>query len=138
MQALTGSELVRREKFSLRHQFLKPCDPNLVVRFGEIIGRVEALARGPPLVDVPAAGSAHGKSEGERAPLPVRMEHGLVLFRKDRPEAHHAAHVLCPVHDTSRGNSGSPVPIMLSRVTSEASCSSLQPSVPAGRSGSTR
>ena len=33
---------------------------------------------------------------------------------------------------------GNPVPIMMSRVTSSASCCSLQPSVPAGRIGSTR
>ena len=36
------------------------------------------------------------------------------------------------------GSSGSPVPIIESRVTSSASCSSLKPSVPAGRIGSTR
>ena len=36
------------------------------------------------------------------------------------------------------GGFGNPVPIMLSRVTSSASSSSLQPSVPSGRIGSTR
>ena len=38
----------------------------------------------------------------------------------------------------SFGGFGKPVPIMESRVTSSASFSSLQPSVPAGRIGITR
>ena len=71
-------------------------------------------------------------------PLPLGMKHGLVRLGLDRAEPLHAAHVLRAVHDaTSLGRFGRPVPIMLSRVTRSASFSSLQPSVPAGRIGST-
>src|SRR6185437_9591148 len=62
----------------------------------------------------------------------------LVRLRLDRTEAVHAAHVMNAVHDkASAGGFGSPVPIIESRVTSVASFSALQPSVPAGRIGST-
>ena len=43
-----------------------------------------------------------------------------------------------PFMTALRGCFGKPVPIIESRVTSSASCSSLQPSVPSGRIGSTR
>src|SRR5262249_44616346 len=56
----------------------------------------------------------------------------------DLAEAVHAAHVVHAVHRAaSPGARGSPVPIIESRVTSSASRSSLRPSVPAGRIGST-
>ena len=48
-------------------------------------------------------------------------------------EAGEAAHVVRAVHAVTM-----PVPIMALRVTISASCSSLQPSVPGGRSGITR
>src|SRR6202044_1421674 len=56
----------------------------------------------------------------------------------DFAKAVHAAHIVDAIHHaTSLGCFGRPVPIMLSRVTSAASLSSLQPSVPAGRIGNT-
>ena len=80
----------------------------------------------------------HGALQGEHAPLPLGMERRLVGLGLDLAEPVHAAHVVHAVHDaTSSGRLGRPVPIMQSRVTSAASRSSLQPSVPAGRSGST-
>ncbi len=66
------------------------------------------------------------------------MEHRLVRLGLDLAEPVHAAHVVDAVHDGAPGVFGNPVPIIESRVTSSASCSSLQPSVPAGRIGSTR
>ena len=66
------------------------------------------------------------------------VKHRLVRLGLDLAEAVHAAHVVHAVHDGAPGVLGKPVPIMESRVTSSASCSSLQPSVPAGRIGSTR
>src|ERR1700761_7086806 len=66
------------------------------------------------------------------------MEHRLIGFRLDLAEAVHAAHVVDAVHDGAPGVFGKPVPIMESRVTISASCCSLQPSVPAGRIGSTK
>src|SRR3984893_4508694 len=67
------------------------------------------------------------------------MEHRLALFRLHFAEAVHAAHVVDAVHHAaSLAGFGRPVPIMQSRVTSVASFSSLQPSLPAGRIGRTR
>ena len=77
--------------------------------------------------------------ERERARLPLRVEDGLVLLDLDRPHAVHAAHVVHAVHRLlPAGTVTCATPIIASRVTIAASCSSLQPSVPAGRSGSTR
>ena len=59
--------------------------------------------------------------------------------RSDWPEAMHAAQVVRSVHRcASVGNVTSATPIIESRVTISASCSSLQSSVPVGRSGNTR
>src|SRR3954471_18289307 len=72
------------------------------------------------------------------------MEDRLVRLDFARAETVHAAHVMDRIaHDAvsdpaSLGFCGSPVPTMLSRVTSRASCSSLHPSVPSGRIGNTR
>src|SRR2546429_8606992 len=66
------------------------------------------------------------------------MEHRLVRVRPDLAESIHAAHVMHAVHDGAPGVLGNPVPIIESRVTSSASCCSLQPSAPLGRIGSTR
>ena len=74
---------------------------------------------------------AHGEHEREHAALPAGVERRLVGLGHDRPEAVHAAHVVRAVHST-------PVPIIASRVTSPASSSSLKPSLPGGRIGTTR
>ena len=85
------------------------------------------------------AGRAHRERERERAALPLGVEDGLVGLGLDRPEAVHAAHVVDAVHDaTASGRAARPVPIIESRVTSAARSSSLQPSVPSGRIGTTR
>ena len=89
-------------------------------------------------IDVPAAMEAKRQRDGERPPLPFRMEQRVVRIGVDRPHAMHAAHVMGAVHGTLSGVLALVTPIMLSRVTSSANCSSLKPSVPAGRSGSTR
>src|SRR5262245_49594022 len=138
MQGLAGGNLVGRNEPALGHQLFEPGNPNLVIRLGEIFGWVEALPGGASLVDVPASRGGHRHGEGKGAPLPRRMEDGLVVLGDDRAEAHHAAHILCAVHASSAGDLASPVPIMLSRVTRLASCCSLQPSAPAGCSGRTR
>ena len=53
-------------------------------------------------------------------------------------EAVQAAHVVDAVHGAAPATRARPVPIMESRVTRLASFSSLQPSVPSGRIGTTR
>src|SRR5262249_53698905 len=80
----------------------------------------------------------------EHAPLPWLLEHELtVRAREWRSACKRAIDVgeLCfdRAHATApSGSSARPVPIIESRVTSPASRSSDQPSVPAGRSGRTR
>src|SRR5256885_16957740 len=67
------------------------------------------------------------------------MEHRLVLLDQDATHAVHAAHVVDAVHRSAPFGGGTfATPTIASRVTSAASCSSGQPSVPAGRSGKTR
>src|SRR4051812_29258266 len=90
------------------------------------------------MIDVPGSRVAHGALHREDAAFPGRVEHRLIRLDLDLAEAVHAAHVVNAVHHfTSLGLSGRPVPIIESRVTRSASFSSLQPSVPAGRIGST-
>ncbi len=88
-------------------------------------------------IDVPVPHRAGAERQAERALFPFGVENRLVLFRRDRTEPHLPAEILRPVHAVA-GSSASPVPIIESRVTSSASFSSLQPSVPAGRTGTTR
>src|SRR5215510_9860245 len=91
------------------------------------------------MVDIPGTSVCHGSLHSEHAALPRSVKHRLVLFDLDFAEAVHAAHIVHAVHQRfSLGFLGRPVPIMESRVTSSASFSSLQPSVPAGRIGNTR
>jgi len=89
-----------------------------------------------------AAHKGYGaKRHAECPPLPGRVEIGLVLFGRDRPETHLSAEILRPVHAgclVCCGSWASAVPIIASRLTSSASRSSLQPSVPAGGIGTTR
>src|SRR5579872_5592052 len=108
--------------------------PPLVIRGLQIDFRRKILDRRARLVDVPEPRKAHRAIQREAAAFPFFMERRLVRFRPHRPEAVHAAHVVNAVHG---GGSGSPVPTMQSRVTSVASFSSLQPSVPGGRMGTT-
>ena len=95
------------------------------------------LPRVAALVDVPETHRAGTKRQAERALFPVGVEDRLVLFRRDRAEPHLPAEIMRAVH-AAAGSSASPVPIIESRVTSSASFSSLKPSVPAGRCGTTR
>src|SRR5665213_1879795 len=116
----------------------EPEEPFLVVRDGKIFYRRHCLERGTRHIDRPQPGKSHGALHRQDAALPWRVEHRLVGFGLDRAEAVHPAHVVNRIHGAaSSGRLASPVPIMLSRVTSVASRSSLQPSVPAGRIGTT-
>ena len=93
--------------------------------------------RVPALVDIPETHRAGTKRQPQRALFPIGVEDRLVLFRRNRAKPHLSAEIVRAVHAAS-GSSASPVPIIESRVTSPASFSSLQPSVPAGRCGTTR
>src|SRR4051812_48923055 len=89
-------------------------------------------------IDVECAGGAHCAYHRQHARFPFGMKHRLVRLGLNFTKTVHAAHVVNAVHDGARGVLGNPVPIIESRVTSSASCCSLQPSVPSGRIGSTR
>ena len=88
-----------------------------------------ALSRGSPTG--PKSG---GQVESEGFGLPIGMEDRFVGLLDNRAEPVSAAHVVRTVH----GATTTSVPIIELRLTMSASCSSLQPSVPAGRIGRTR
>src|SRR5690606_35139023 len=118
-------------------------EPDLIIARSEIGRWRKALAGMPRGIEGPAPGGAHGECECEGPALPFGVEHRFVPFRHHRSEALRAAEVLGAVHEgwasaRSAGVSGRPVPIIESRVTRSASISSLQPSVPSGRIGTTR
>src|SRR5580700_473298 len=133
-----GFELRGRHKTALCDVLLHRQGPAPVVRHAEIGQRRQLLLREAGVVNVPSAGVAHGALHRQNAAFPRRMKYRFVLLGLDLTEAVHAAHVVHAVHhETSFAFFGKPVPIMLSRVISDASLSSLQPSVPEGRIGST-
>src|SRR5262249_2215966 len=135
---LARLDLLARDETALEHQRLQAREPDLVVGLAEVVFGRPVLAGEARHVDIPAAGARHCDRERAGALFPFVMEHRLVRFRLDRTETGNAAHVMRAIHQEAPGCFGNPVPIMLSRVTSSASCSSLQPSVPFGRIGSTR
>jgi len=113
--------------------------PLLVVGAGQVDRRrhlFDGVAAG---IDGPGAEDADGAAHRQHAPLPAVMKDRLIGLGLDLAEAVHAAHIVNAVHQaTSLGFFGRPVPTIESRVMSLASRSSLQPSVPAGRIGTTR
>src|SRR5262249_46000217 len=121
-----------------QHHLLERGGPQTVVAKIEILWRRDAFALEPESIEIPEFGDAGHHIEGERHALPTRVKHPLIRFGHNRPKAVHAAHVGRAIHGSSPGCLGRPVPIMLSRVTSSTSFPSLQPSVPAGRIGTTR
>ena len=128
-----------REQALLDEQGQEPFEPDFVVARSEIVRWRDAFPGVPGHVEVPASEKAASEGEGEDAPLPLDVEHRLVRLRPHRPEAVHAAEIVAPVHRfrPSAGARASPTPIIESRVTSAASSSSLMPSVPEGRRGTT-
>ena len=113
-------------------------EPDLVVAHGEIgVGRTIFRAkRDMSMLQPPGLAIASVNASVRRSHPAWKT---VRRVRHDRPESARAAHVVRAVHQIrSFGCAGSPVPIMLSRVTRSASWASLQPSVPAGRRGSTR
>src|SRR5262249_34153340 len=131
-------EFVDADEALAQQVLLHPQRPALVIGGREIDRGRQHLLRGARHVDVPGTRVGYGALHCQHASLPGGVEHRLVRLRLHRPEAVHAAHVMYAVHDDSpAGRFGWPVPIMQSRVTRSANRSSLQPSVPAGRMGTT-
>src|SRR5688572_9325877 len=117
-----------------QQRLLGDVDPLLVVGLRQIEIRPQRLAQIAEPVDGETGGEGHDLQETAGPALPCLMKRRLVAFGVDCAEPVHAAQVVNRVHFAET----LPTPIMESRVTSAASCSSLIPSVPAGRSGSTR
>ena len=141
--AASAFDLVRRSKSGLDDQRLEPGEPQLVIGLRKVVRGRARLPRPPRHVDIPHAGRTHRECQAHHPPLPVGVKQRLVGLWLHGTEALHAAHVVRSVHAApsvavSAGVSGSPVPIIESRVTSVARRASSQPSVPAGRSGMTR
>src|SRR5262245_58108008 len=139
MQRMTGGDLVLCHQAALLQHGLEPGKPDLVIRHRQVFTRWAVLARETGHIDIPAAGHTHRHREREGALFPFAVKDRFVRLRLDRTMTVRSAKVLTAVHFAmSFGDFGKPVPIMESRVTSSASFSSLQPSVPSGRMGSTR
>src|SRR5690348_7410083 len=146
LDRLRGMERMPGLQFVLAHQAegeetrFKAAMPFLVIGDAEIDMRRQLLDRSATDIDVPIAEEAGDALHGEDAAFPIGVKDGLVLLGRHRAKAMHPAHVMDAIHCDVLlcvGCSGSPVPTMESRVTSSASCSSSQPSVPAGRCGMT-
>ena len=100
-----------------------------------------ALASMARLVDVPLSQHARCQGHGENSPFPIVMKNRLFRLglRVDRTETLAAAEIVPSPHGaTCSGGSAGSTPIIEFRVTSLRNCSTLQPSVPAGRIGTTR
>ena len=91
-------------------------------------------------VDVPLTPRPRCAPQRKHSAFPRMMEYRLVLFFFDRAHALHATHIVHAIHteDTPGVHVSFATPTIESRVTSAANCSSLNCSVPAGRSGKTR
>src|SRR6516164_850500 len=113
-------------------------EPFLVIAHVQILGRRDALARMATGIDVPFPTSSGGDIERVSVGFPALVEHRLVGFGRYRPHPVHPAQIVHAVHAGSPAKDTLPVPIMASRVTNSASCSSVRCSVAAGRSGRTR
>ena len=131
---LAARKLLRRNHPGFQQGLLGDVDPLLVVGLRQIEIRPQRLAQIAEPVDGKTGGEGHDLQKTTGPALPRLMKRRLVALGVDRAEAVHAAQVVDRVHLAET----LPTPIMELRVTSAASCSSLIPSVPAGRSGSTR
>src|ERR1043166_7765974 len=135
---MPGLDFILVDEAALFQQGDKTGEPQLVIAQRKIFGRRTVFAREARHVDVPAAGHAHCEREREGPLFPFVVEDWLVRLGPDRTVSMGAAEILTAVHfGISFGDRARPVPIMESRVTRSLSLSSLQPSVPAGRIGST-
>ncbi len=118
--------LISVQQSALRQQFLQTLDPDRVV--AELRIRGKRFARTAAHVDVPRSGRAHGHRERQRTALPIGMEQLTLRLRNDAtvPDLSTKIGVRSIAHGRLPGAGTRPVPIMESRVTSAASCSSLR------------
>ena len=122
---------------------LKRGQPPFVVPIAVVRGRVRPFPvadlpdqPGTELLEVDDPRVVQRDGDAERAALPRLGEDELAVRARGR--SGRARRDEAGIDAAHAGKDGTPVPIMLSRVTSAASLSSSIPSVPAGRSGRTR
>src|ERR1700722_20005156 len=122
------------------HQLDETRQPLFVVAHPQGLGPRNQLALVSGGINVPFSPGPHGPDQCEYACFPTPMEDRLVLLRLDGTHAVHATEIMNAIHGLFPGRlpCTTPTPIIESRVTSEASCSSVRFSVPIGRSGNTR
>src|SRR5579884_780058 len=143
LRRFAGRQFLRRHQARLHKQFFQPGQPVFIISMPQIIRRVLAFTRMARHVAVPPPQRPDRSDQAEHALLPIGVEDGFLRLRLsvDAAQPMHAAQIVRAVHDafaTSCGDLARSTPIMEFRVTNWASCSSLQSSVPAGRSGNTR
>src|SRR6516225_943538 len=95
---MAGFEFLGCREVALDDVFLHSQNPALVIRSTEISNWRQLFLRKARMVDTPGTGVAHGSLHSEDAPLPLSVEHRLVLFDLDFAEAVHTAHVVHAVH----------------------------------------
>src|SRR6185312_5751124 len=132
---LAARKLYGGDETMLQQQLRQAGEPALVVAHPQLLRGRDQLALVPRRIDVPAAKRAHGAHQRVSPRLPPMVEHGLIALRQEGTHAVHSAHVVYTIHGGSPGCGGRTIatPIIASRVTSEASCSSVIASVPCGR-----
>src|SRR6266851_1697674 len=137
---LAGFELFGRDEACLRQQHKKRRKLPLGVTHAQVFSRRDKLYLVTGNVNVPLAPCAHCAPQREHAPFPALVQRQLVFLFLDSAHILHAAHIVDAVHAETPACGGAtlPTPTIESRVTSAASCSSLNCAVPAGRSGKTR
>ena len=118
---MAGGQFVGGDQAERDHPLFEAEKPALVIGGGEIGLRRQHFERGASAVDGPQPGGADRALQRMNAPLPRRVEDGLVGFRLDRAEAVHPAHIVDRVAHGLAAGWGRPVPIMQSRVTISAS-----------------
>src|ERR1700687_3259726 len=137
----TISELLRSHQSPFEHQPTKALHPDFVVAAREVERGRNAFPREARLIKSPQPSASHRERHAERAPFPLVMKSRLIRFRHYGPKVLHSPHVMHGIHEWRGGFASTltrPAPIIESRVMSSANCSSVQPSVPGGRSGSTK
>ena len=137
-RGLTARQFRLVDHAALDQHALQAVQRALVVACREERGWRHPFARVASHVAVVAAMEGTGHAQREHPTVPVLVEHAVFLLDHQRAHAVHAAHVVDAVHAPPSGRFAVPTPTIESRVTSAASASSLQPSVAAGRSGTTR
>src|SRR5215469_7056341 len=125
MQHSSRSDLVRADQSALDQEAFQNFYPDFIV--GECGVVRQRLASTAGHIEVPCTGRSHGNRQRQRLPLPGGMEQLIFALGDHSAETVLAAEVCAGLidHRTPSGGFGTPVPIIESRVTRAASCSSL-------------